>query len=77
MDVSALQIPGNTGSIARTCAASVVGLHLVGVRLVFMFLLCYFSKKTLYTSILLLLHVIIHLLLCVHLNHVLNFYSSH
>ncbi|KAF0897997.1 hypothetical protein E2562_001683 [Oryza meyeriana var. granulata] len=28
-------IPGNTGSIARTCAASAVGLHLVGVRLVF------------------------------------------
>lgn len=25
------QIPGNTGSIARTCAASAVGLHLVGV----------------------------------------------
>uniref|UniRef100_A0A8R7V4W9 Uncharacterized protein n=1 Tax=Triticum urartu TaxID=4572 RepID=A0A8R7V4W9_TRIUA len=24
-------IPGNTGSIARTCAASAVGLHLVGV----------------------------------------------
>ncbi|CAL9104097.1 unnamed protein product, partial [Musa textilis] len=24
------QIPGNTGSIARTCAASAVGLHLVG-----------------------------------------------
>lgn len=29
-----MQIPGNTGSIARTCAASAVGLHLVGVRLV-------------------------------------------
>ncbi|RZS05178.1 hypothetical protein BHM03_00035641 [Ensete ventricosum] len=28
------QIPGNTGCIARTCAASAVGLHLVGVRLV-------------------------------------------
>nr|CAB3483430.1 unnamed protein product [Digitaria exilis] len=27
-------IPGNTGSIARTCAASAVGLHLVGVRYV-------------------------------------------
>ncbi|GAU12685.1 hypothetical protein TSUD_121770 [Trifolium subterraneum] len=25
-----LQIPGNTGCIARTCAASAVGLHLVG-----------------------------------------------
>ncbi|KAG6469515.1 hypothetical protein ZIOFF_074239 [Zingiber officinale] len=25
-----LKIPGNTGSIARTCAASAVGLHLVG-----------------------------------------------
>ena len=25
------QIPGNTGCIARTCAASAVGLHLVGV----------------------------------------------
>ncbi|CAN6453674.1 unnamed protein product [Victoria cruziana] len=27
------QIPGNTGCIARTCAASAVGLHLVGVCL--------------------------------------------
>ncbi|KAJ4842522.1 hypothetical protein Tsubulata_003861 [Turnera subulata] len=26
------QIPGNTGCIARTCAASAVGLHLVGVE---------------------------------------------
>jgi tRNA (cytidine/uridine-2'-O-)-methyltransferase len=26
------QIPGNTGCIARTCAASAVGLHLVGVK---------------------------------------------
>lgn len=27
------QIPGNTGCIARTCAASAVGLHLVGVSI--------------------------------------------
>lgn len=27
------QIPGNTGCIARTCAASAVGLHLVGVHI--------------------------------------------
>ncbi|THG00849.1 hypothetical protein TEA_006901 [Camellia sinensis var. sinensis] len=29
--ISSLLIPGNTGCIARTCAASAVGLHLVGV----------------------------------------------
>ena len=32
-DFYELQIPGNTGCIARTCAATCVGLHLVEVML--------------------------------------------
>lgn len=45
MDDCTSQIPGNTGSIARTCAASAVGLHLVGVRLVSALFVVLFSRR--------------------------------
>jgi tRNA (cytidine/uridine-2'-O-)-methyltransferase len=45
MDDCTSQIPGNTGSIARTCAASAVGLHLVGVRLVSGLSVVLFSRR--------------------------------